>query len=331
MLKDDIKRNRTSNQVGNGSNSSPGESSSSRHGQPLPACLGLLVRLVNDSPAFQFYPHDWISDWSVELMTNEQLGAYFRLCCHAWHSEQPGRLPNDRSTLAGLCRMSVEWWDANGPSIVRAFKVEKDGWLTHPYLIKQWEKQQTYKAQKVEAGKASAAKRQQALNERSTDVQRTGNSSSSTSPSGIIERERVVPPMSRQEYDQEFSTRHWTPDFLNHYWNELDACDWQPKNYDRPLARKGVGSWLANRWPDWQAKDHERKHGKHQANPPSGDRNAGTYNEGRTAATGLTTAEIAAISQRKNREMVAQQELERLQRSSPDQNAAGGNGVPASH
>lgn len=69
------------------------------------------------------------------------------------------------------------------------------------------------------------------------------------------ERESVaVPPMSREEYDREFSTRPWSKDFLEYWWNELDGvCHWKPKNCEFPLDRKGVGSWLANRWPAWKA------------------------------------------------------------------------------
>jgi len=68
------------------------------------------------------------------------------------------------------------------------------------------------------------------------------------------QRESVVPPMSREEFDREFSTRPWTQEFKEWWWNALEACNWTPKNHNRPLDRKGVGHWLANRWPSWQAR-----------------------------------------------------------------------------
>lgn len=67
------------------------------------------------------------------------------------------------------------------------------------------------------------------------------------------ERESVVvPPFNRAQYDQEFSTYPWTKEFLEYYWNELDACNWIPEHYKQPLDRRGVGSWLRNRWPQWR-------------------------------------------------------------------------------
>ena len=37
-----------------------------------------------DSPAFQFYPRDFLSDAKVAAMTNEQVGCYWKLICYCW-------------------------------------------------------------------------------------------------------------------------------------------------------------------------------------------------------------------------------------------------------
>ena len=39
---------------------------------------------MNNPPAFQFYPKDFISDANVEAMTLEETGAYIRLLCLCW-------------------------------------------------------------------------------------------------------------------------------------------------------------------------------------------------------------------------------------------------------
>lgn len=279
------------------------------------------MRFVNDSPAFQFYPHDWLADWAVELMTNEQLGAYLRLVCHAWHSDQPGRLPNDRSTLAGLCRMSVEWWDSNGSNIMRAFRVDKDGFITHPALVKQWERQQAFRDQKVAAGKASAAKRQQTLNERSTHVEQTGNSSASASPSGLKEREDgdCVPPTLDEVRDLASRSAMLPSDakaFYDHY---------QGNN----LWFNQFGKLI--HWRDklltWRDNARSRPSAKHQGHPTGSNRNAGTYNE-RGLSTRHTTAELAKISQEKAAKL-AREHMAELERRSTNANASGGNGVPS--
>lgn len=51
------------------------------------------------SPAFQFYPADWLSDINVQLLTLEEEGAYMRLLSYCWIE---GSIPNDPELCARL-------------------------------------------------------------------------------------------------------------------------------------------------------------------------------------------------------------------------------------
>lgn len=103
------------------------------------------------SPAFQFYPADWLSDERVIVMTPAQEGFYIRALCLCWRQ---GSIPEDDSVLALIL--------AKGPTLptkddLRVVKVcfERvngvDGRLQHGRLEIERKKQATW-AEKSSAG-----------------------------------------------------------------------------------------------------------------------------------------------------------------------------------
>ena len=54
---------------------------------------------MNKSPAFQFYPADWLGSQRVQMLTLEEEGAYIRLLSYCW---QHGSIPADSELLARL-------------------------------------------------------------------------------------------------------------------------------------------------------------------------------------------------------------------------------------
>ena len=66
------------------------------------------------SPAFQFYPGDYLSSQRVSLMTLEEEGAYIRLLCYCW---KHGHIPSDPIQLAHLI--------GKGATVKLATKVSK--------------------------------------------------------------------------------------------------------------------------------------------------------------------------------------------------------------
>jgi uncharacterized protein YdaU (DUF1376 family) len=108
------------------------------------------------SPAFQWYPSDFMSDIHVQLMDWTQRGIYVWLIGVCWLEKT---IPADIGSLAKLTHVSVSWWEDNGSAILVCFKPTKDGRLTHPRLDKEREKQRAYREIKQKSGEIGAKKR----------------------------------------------------------------------------------------------------------------------------------------------------------------------------
>ena len=102
------------------------------------------------SPAFQFYPRDFLGDANVAVMTLQERGAYITLLCHCWTE---GSLPADNAKLARLCGVSPpamkKLWDALGP----CFRTDtvSPGRLVQPRLEREREKQADFRRRQSDA------------------------------------------------------------------------------------------------------------------------------------------------------------------------------------
>lgn len=235
----------------------PSKSSSFGRVQPPSGSLGLLGRFLKNPPYFPFYAADWLSDEHVQSMTVEEEGCYVRLLCYCWRE---GSIPADGSAILQLCKRGVA---ELSPSLLERFPIDPNNPSRrfNPKLRELREAQIEHRKERSESGLRGAKERWKSHKSAigsaigSAINQPLAKNGLSSSLSESTERESVsVPPMSREEYDREFSTRPWSKEFLEYWWNELDGvCHWKPKNCEFPLDRKGVGSWLANRWPGWQS------------------------------------------------------------------------------
>lgn len=111
---------------------------------------------MTKSPAFQFYPKDWLSSLNITLMTAEQEGAYLRLLCYCWDSGDCS-LPNDDEQLIKMSRVSKGGWE-----MVRKCFIphpEKEGFLTNKRMLEELEQQRSWKVKSSIGGKKSAQKR----------------------------------------------------------------------------------------------------------------------------------------------------------------------------
>jgi len=142
------------------------------------------------SPAFQFYPSDYLGSARVAEMTLEEEGAYLRALLYCWNH---GSLPNDVERLSRIigkgCSTSV------ATTVQRMFNENPNDStkLVHDRLNQERQKQEQHRIQRSEAGKRSAeirANGNERTNVRSTSVdislQRESNSSSSSSSSSTI-------------------------------------------------------------------------------------------------------------------------------------------------
>jgi len=112
----------------------------------------------NKSPAFQFYPGDFLSDENVISMNFEERGIYITLLCSCWIQ---GSIPADPDKIM---RLLPGYINENGvPSQVLECFEEMEGnskRLVHPRLDKERQKQADFKEGKSNAGKRSARLRE---------------------------------------------------------------------------------------------------------------------------------------------------------------------------
>jgi hypothetical protein len=110
------------------------------------------------SPAFQFYPADFLADENVVLMTNRELGCYIKLMCYCWRE---GSIPSDVNKIARLCgedgSAMADLWIA----ISSCFEVaiNDPSRLVHPRLVTEQQKQSEHKKERSESGKKGAEAR----------------------------------------------------------------------------------------------------------------------------------------------------------------------------
>ena len=109
--------------------------------------------MARKSPAFQFYPQDYLASARVAEMTLEEEGVYIRLLCYCWSS---GSIPADPERCARLAGKgcSVE----TATVVQRSFNEHPTDTqrLVHDRLEIERENQRIRREQASSAGKKSA-------------------------------------------------------------------------------------------------------------------------------------------------------------------------------
>lgn len=137
------------------------------------------------TPAFQFYPGDFLSDKNVLVMTTEEIGAYILLLSSCWLE---GELPDDIEELSALARIPFERFQVSWERrLKRCFSVVENGvqngvkktHLVHPRLEEEKEKQEEWRRKSAKGGKKSAGKRK---NPKSLSGEQGGSQMVATKP-----------------------------------------------------------------------------------------------------------------------------------------------------
>ena len=112
---------------------------------------------MSKSPAFQFYPNDWLSSPKIMLMTPAEEGAYIRLLAICWMN---GHLPSDDESLAELSRLKEGWFNGSSVKIKKCF-TERGSKLYNERLSKERGKQRKWRKKCREGGLNSGKVRKQ--------------------------------------------------------------------------------------------------------------------------------------------------------------------------
>ena len=121
-----------------------------------------MRKLTTDeqSPAFQFYAGDWISDPNRMKLSLEEQGAYVLLYCHCWRGY---KIPFDYEVMSRMLNCRTEKIEKIYPKIKHLLeeKKDKDG-ITYLYCIQAEEErkeQAKNRRKRSVAGKLGAKKR----------------------------------------------------------------------------------------------------------------------------------------------------------------------------
>jgi uncharacterized protein YdaU (DUF1376 family) len=146
------------------------------------------------SPAFQFYPADYLADAKVQALSIEGEGCYFRLLCYCWRE---GFIPSNRAAIARLCK------GYDGPGLDEAISMfvrgEKRGTLVHGRLDKERKRQEEFSKLMQEAGLRGAIKRWK-LDSQAMKRPMAKNGSSSSSSSSASHKEYKPHDIAVEEY-----------------------------------------------------------------------------------------------------------------------------------
>lgn len=113
-------------------------------------------REAGKSPAFQFYPNDFLGSGSVGTMTAEEVGIYTLLLCLDWNEVG---FVFDVPKLARWCRVSTHKFKSAWQSSVSDCFDERDGRLFNPRLDVERAKQAEWREKSRQGGKTSAEHR----------------------------------------------------------------------------------------------------------------------------------------------------------------------------
>jgi len=212
---------------------------------------------MNKSPAFQFYPSDWLGSQRVSMMTLEEEGAYIRLLAYCW---QHGSVPADPESVARLIGKGATTTLASRvltmfqPPLVAPFS--GGNVLVHERLEEERSKQFKWKEKSSEGGRKSAELRKSRVVQ--APLQPLGNITSSSSSTDNIANailsnsdaenvDEVEKPRKKREQKQ--VDAEWLADLKRHYPDinldsELGKMQAWCETNKRDMTRKFIIGWL---------------------------------------------------------------------------------------
>lgn len=207
------------------------------------------------SPAFQFYPKDWVSDARIRCMNPEQRGVYIDLICHCWLEKG---LPNDMGKLVSLGNYpaSIISFEKRVWSVLKECFYLKSGKWFQKRLDHERKKQINFRNAKSKAGKIGnkvrwGNKLHQDNNSSHSDVSaiakdRSSSSFSSSSPSSDKDKAKPSPKTAQIPEKEFIDILKNNPAYKNiDFESELGKMDaWILTHPGRQKTRRFIINWL---------------------------------------------------------------------------------------
>ncbi len=214
------------------------------------------------TPAFQFYPADYLADMRVRMLSFAARGLYVDLLCYCWRE---GWIPADSSAIAQLS-------GCHDPAIVEAcialFEPGKEpGKLIHKRLEDERAKQEKHRLERKEAGAKGAKKRWHQRGDSSANgsaieepLAKNGSSSSSSSsdippnPQGGSSAglKNLPTTETAKRISDIFHRRHTTP------WTDKEVRAYRALGSIDGEELAAVEAYYAGNWPPEREKNNLR-------------------------------------------------------------------------
>ena len=134
---------------------------------------------MGNSPAFQYYPADLLTDTEVMFWGMEQLGCYWQMITFLWLND--GKFEYNLEKLCKLFRVNhKKTGEKLWQNIEKKFHI-KDGIVTHKRVLEEMQKQADTRLRRQEAGRKGAESRW-ADDSNATDLPMANDSSSTPTP-----------------------------------------------------------------------------------------------------------------------------------------------------
>lgn len=196
-------------------------------------------------PSMPFYVNEWLSSAAVICMSLAEQGAYVRLLCYCW-SSQEAAIPDDDTRLAAMSGMGEGWFNGGSHLVRKCFEPHPNqkGMLTNKRLFEIWNERVEWKEKSAAAGRASGDKRRKSSSEKKngneptfangsylvrTKLQPNCNSSSSSLSSSPSVEERKIPKEDGFNFDEGISPTNGGTfltgydDQFNEFWNNVPS------------------------------------------------------------------------------------------------------------
>lgn len=213
---------------------------------------------MNKSPAFQFYPADYLSDMRVRMLSWASRGLYMDLLCYCWRE---GWIPSDSSAIAQLCGCHDLAIVEPCLSLFNGHPEDSEK-LIHTRLDKERAKQKEFSEERKSSGIKGAEKRwgknSLAIKQ---PIAKNGSSSSSSTSSSDVNTLKSIKAKGSLEDLKSYAVQIGLPESDGEsMFDHWEANGWKNGAAASKDWKAGMRKWKGRSWMPSQQQSKATKH-----------------------------------------------------------------------
>lgn len=235
--------------------------------------------MADNSPAFQYYPADLLSDPEVMFWDMEAIGCYWQLITFLWLNG--GKFEFNLENLCKLFRVNRKKTAEKLWKKIEKKFVFQNGIVTHKRVIKEMQKQKESRLKRQEAGKKGAKSRwgndsNANSNAIEKDMAKNGSSSSTSTSTSVnnIHTQEAEPKFTLKQVKDSAFAVGIPDDKAEEFYHHFNQQGWKRRNglpiVDSPSALSSALIY----WRNHQFKFEENKNGSNRTDFKTPQRNS---------------------------------------------------------